>query len=86
MSGIHRRAGSFFKAPLTGGILCGTAAAALLASAGVAYSGPCTAQIAALEQQVRASPAGGEQLPFGLLALHFRGRAFGHGPDSAEEM
>ncbi|MFY9760091.1 MAG: hypothetical protein WB772_09430 [Xanthobacteraceae bacterium] len=58
MSGIHRRAGSFFKAPLTGGILCGTAAAALLASAGVAYSGPCTAQIAALEQQVRASPAG----------------------------
>jgi hypothetical protein len=31
-------------------------------------------------------PAGAEQLPFGMLALHFRGRAFGHGSDSADEM
>ena len=39
------------------------AAAALLASAGVAHSGPCTAQIAALEQQVGASPAGPKSGP-----------------------
>ena len=49
---------TFSMTLVAGGILLGTAAAALLASAGVAYSGPCTAQIAALEQQVGASPAG----------------------------
>jgi hypothetical protein len=36
--------------------------------------------------KVSQCPAGGEQLPFGVLALDFRGRAFGHGPNSADEM
>lgn len=36
---------------------------ALLFSAGVAHSGPCTAQIAALEQQIKSSPPGPESGP-----------------------
>ncbi len=39
-------------------MLVGIAAAALLGSAGAAYSGPCTDQIAALKQQIKALPAG----------------------------
>ncbi len=46
-----------------GGLLFATAAAALLAGAGVAHSGPCTAQIAAVEQQVRALPPGPKSGP-----------------------
>ena len=63
MSGIDRRAGRFFNDPVAGGVFFATAAAALLASVDVAYSGPCTAQIAALEQQVRASPPGPKSGP-----------------------
>ncbi|MFZ0524258.1 MAG: hypothetical protein WAM40_01355, partial [Xanthobacteraceae bacterium] len=47
----------------TGGLLFATVAAALLVSAGVAHSGPCTAQIAALDQQVHASPPGPKSGP-----------------------
>jgi len=36
--------------------------------------------------KVSQCPAGGEQLPLCMLALHFRGRAFGHRTDSANEM
>jgi hypothetical protein len=35
----------------------------LFAGTGIAYSGPCTVQIAALEQQIQASPAGPETGP-----------------------
>jgi hypothetical protein len=48
-----------FLAPIARrGLFVCTAAAALLAGADVAYSGPCTAQIAALEQQIKSLPAG----------------------------
>ncbi len=43
--------------------LFAAATTALLASAGVAHSGPCTAQIAALDQQVRALPPGPKSGP-----------------------
>ena len=43
--------------------LLGAASAILLGSAGVAHSGPCTAQIATLEQQVRALPSGPQSNP-----------------------
>lgn len=36
---------------------------ASLAGAGIAYSGPCTAQIAALEQQIKSTPPGPESGP-----------------------
>jgi hypothetical protein len=62
MSGI-RLADTFFKDCGTGGVLFGTAVAALLAGTGIAHSGPCTAQIAALEQQVRGSPPGPKSGP-----------------------
>lgn len=35
----------------------------MLAGTGIAYSGPCTAQIEALEQQIRALPAGPQTGP-----------------------
>ncbi len=63
MSGIDRRAGRYFKDPVAGGVLFGATATVLIASGGVAHSGPCTAQIAALEQQVRASPPGPKSGP-----------------------
>jgi len=40
------------------GLFIGTASAALLAGGGVARSGPCTEQIAALEQQIEVTPPG----------------------------
>lgn len=39
-------------------VCIGIAAAGLLAGSGAAFSGPCTDQIAALEQQIKALPAG----------------------------
>ncbi|HEX3938047.1 MAG TPA: hypothetical protein VHX43_11140 [Xanthobacteraceae bacterium] len=39
-------------------VFVGIVAAALLGSVGAAYSGPCTDQIAALKQQIKALPAG----------------------------
>lgn len=39
-------------------VCIGMAAAGLLAGGGAAFSGPCTDQIAALEQQIKALPAG----------------------------
>jgi hypothetical protein len=63
MNGVDRCAGRFFNRSVAGGLLFGTAAAALLASAGVAHSGPCTAQITALEQQVRSIPPGPKSGP-----------------------
>src|SRR5579863_3963433 len=47
----------------SGGLLFAAVAAALLVGASVAHSGPCTAQIAALEQQVGASPPGPKSGP-----------------------
>jgi len=46
-----------------GTLLMGTASAVLLCSAGVAYSGPCTAQIAQLEQQTKKMPPGPQTGP-----------------------
>lgn len=63
MSSLDRWTGGFLGDVAAGGLLFGTAAAVLLASAGVAHSGPCTAQIAALEQQVRAIPLGPKSGP-----------------------
>jgi hypothetical protein len=37
--------------------------AALLFGAGIAHSGPCTAQIAAIEQQIKAAPPGPQSGP-----------------------
>jgi hypothetical protein len=45
------------------------AAASLLAAAGVAHSGPCTAQIAQIEQQVAGAPPGPETGPTGPQTL-----------------
>ncbi|HTZ02552.1 MAG TPA: hypothetical protein VMC05_09490 [Xanthobacteraceae bacterium] len=39
------------------------AAAALVAGGGAAYSGPCSAEIVALEQQIKVSPAGPQTGP-----------------------
>jgi hypothetical protein len=47
---------------LQGLFIC-TASAAWLAGAGGAHSGPCTARIAALEQQIRAAPPGPKSGP-----------------------
>ncbi|MGB7033936.1 MAG: hypothetical protein WBD71_00305 [Xanthobacteraceae bacterium] len=46
------------KAIARGTVCIGIAAAGLLAGSGAAFSGPCTDQIAALEQQIKALPAG----------------------------
>jgi hypothetical protein len=45
------------------GLFACTAAAALLAGVDVAYGGPCTAQIAALQQQIKVLPPGPETGP-----------------------
>jgi len=45
------------------GLFIGTAGAALLAGSGVARSGPCTEQIAALEQQIKVAPPGPKSGP-----------------------
>jgi hypothetical protein len=63
MSGIDRRAGRFFKDRATCGLFFCIATVTLLAGPAVAHSGPCTAQIAALEQQLGASPAGPKSGP-----------------------
>jgi hypothetical protein len=44
------------------GVVC-AASAVILGSIGAAHSGPCTAQIAALEQQINAAPPGPESGP-----------------------
>lgn len=56
MSSFRTRSVQFFDVVARKGLLVFTTAAALLAGADVAYSGPCTAQIAALEQKIRANP------------------------------
>jgi hypothetical protein len=45
---------------VSSGVIVG---AALLSGAGVAHSGPCTAQIAAVEQQIKSTPAGPQSGP-----------------------
>jgi hypothetical protein len=52
-SGPMRRA-------VSSGVIVG---AALLFGAGIAHSGPCTAQIAAVEQQIKSTPAGPQSGP-----------------------
>lgn len=54
--GMNRR----WKLP---SLLICIAAATLLAGVGAAHSGPCTTQIAALEQQIKVAPAGPESGP-----------------------
>ena len=62
MSAPDRQSSGFHNIVARGLLFC-IAIAAFLASAGVAHSGPCTAQIAAVEQQVRASPPGPKSGP-----------------------
>jgi len=45
------------------GLFACTAVAASLGGAGFAYAGPCTARIAALEQQIKALPSGPKSGP-----------------------
>jgi hypothetical protein len=45
---------------VSSGVIVG---AALLFGAGIAHSGPCTAQIAAIEQQIKAAPPGPQSGP-----------------------
>ena len=63
MSSPDPRAGSFFSDPLACRVLVCTGTIAVLAGSGVAHGGPCTAQIAALEQQIRVSPPGPKSGP-----------------------
>lgn len=58
MSRFHERPVELPKANARQAVFVGIMAAALLGGASTAYSGPCTDQIAALEQQVKALPAG----------------------------
>lgn len=58
MSRFHERLVKVPTASARRGVFVGFLAAALLGGASTAYSGPCTDQIAALEQQVKALPAG----------------------------
>jgi hypothetical protein len=51
---------------LSGSIFAG---AALLGTAGIAQSGPCTAQIAQLEQKINATPPGPQSGPTGPQTL-----------------
>lgn len=58
MTGVQQRVVAFLAPVARRGLCVCTAAAVLLAGVDVAYSGPCTAQIAALEQQIKSLPAG----------------------------
>jgi len=51
--------GPIGRAAASGVIVC----SALLAGAGIAHSGPCTAQIVTLEQQIKSTPPGPESGP-----------------------
>ncbi len=63
MSSPAPRTGRYFGDILARGLFLGTATVALLAGSSVAHSGPCTAQIAALEQQISATPVGPKSGP-----------------------
>jgi hypothetical protein len=58
MMSFGRWTGRFFGATARRGCFVCIAAAALLAGTGVAHSGPCTAQIAAVESQIGAAVPG----------------------------
>ena len=55
--------GIFFNGTIGRGLLICSASVGLLASPGIAHSGPCTAQIAAVEQQISALPPGPKSGP-----------------------
>lgn len=69
MSSPDRWTGKFFNDTVVRGLFICTASAALFASPGVAHSGPCTAQIAALEQQIGVTPPGPKSGPTGPQTL-----------------
>ena len=69
MSSAERWSGKFFKDTVLRGLFICTAGTALLAGPGVAHSGPCTAQIAALEQQIKVAPPGPQTGPTGPQTL-----------------
>jgi Na+-translocating ferredoxin:NAD+ oxidoreductase RNF subunit RnfB len=58
MSGLARRTSGFLGDAAARGLLFCAASVALLAGSDVAFAGPCTEAIAALEQKVDAAPAG----------------------------
>jgi len=58
-----RWTGKFFNDTVMRGLFVCTASAAMLSGPGVAYGGPCTAQIAALEQQIAVTPPGPKSGP-----------------------
>ena len=58
MNSIQRPGVEFLASIARRGLFVCTAAATLLAGVDVAYSGPCTAQIATMEQQIKSLPAG----------------------------
>lgn len=58
MNGVQQPVVALLAPIARRGLFVCTAAAALLAGVEVAFSGPCTAQIAAVEQQVKSMPAG----------------------------
>jgi hypothetical protein len=51
---------SHMRRAVSSGVIVGVA---LLSGAGIAHSGPCTAQIAAVEQQIKSTPAGPQSGP-----------------------
>ena len=63
MDNVQQRNAGFLPVTARDCLFVCTAIAATLAGPGVAYSGPCTAEIAALEQQIKASPAGPQTGP-----------------------
>src|ERR1700691_18175 len=79
MNCLGRRLYKLSNAPISSGecngrpihcsLIALIAAASWLAAAGVAHSGPCTAQIAQIEQQVAGAPPGPETGPTGPQTL-----------------
>ncbi len=69
MSSPGRWSGKFSNDAIARGLFICTAGAALLAGPGIAHSGPCTAQIAALEQQIKVAPPGPQTGPTGPQTL-----------------
>lgn len=63
MNNVQPRHTGFLSMTARGGLFVCAAVAASVAGVGAAYSGPCTAQIAALEQQIKAAPAGPQTGP-----------------------
>jgi predicted lipid-binding transport protein (Tim44 family) len=63
----RRRLSKFFDGSIHGGLIAGligfASGAALLGGTGVAHSGPCTAQIVQLQQQIAAAPPGPQTGP-----------------------